>query len=133
MFNLLRKYKVALVFIPLAVYWLVLFVLTSLPASKLPETNINDKVEHYIAFCVLSILLTLTFQFQKRIAALYKRPYLFSILLVAFYGMVDELHQSFIPGRFCDAKDWMADVLGGLAGIAIVLLIKRISKETVIN
>ncbi len=133
MFNLLEKYKVSLVYIPLAVYWLILFILTSLPTTKLPNTKINDKIEHYLAFAVLAVFLSLAFHFQRKISILFKRPFLATIILIAGYGLLDEVHQYFIPGRYCDMLDWVADVLGGLAGLGIVLLIKRFSKERVIN
>lgn len=133
MYNLLKKHKVSLVYLPLSLYWLVLFILTSLPASRLPDAKINDKVEHYIAFAVLAVLLSLTFQFQEKIRILAKQSYLFCIILIAIYGLLDELHQMYVPGRYCDVKDWIADVLGGLAGIGLVFLLKKIGRKTAIN
>ena len=35
------------------------------------------------------------------------------------YGVTDELHQVFVPGRFCDFFDGLADALGVLAGHAL--------------
>jgi len=33
---------------------------------------------------------------------------------VAVYGATDEVHQLFVPGRFCALSDWIADVAGGV-------------------
>jgi VanZ family protein len=131
LYRLIEKHKALLVYLPLALYWVVLLILTSLPGKDVPNTNINDKVEHYLAYSILAILLCFTFDFQKKIKFLAKQPYLFSLLLVSFYGCIDELHQLYIPGRSCDVKDWLADTCGGLMGIGIVLLIKRFSSKVV--
>jgi VanZ family protein len=121
------------VYIPLTVYWLILFLLTSLPSSKLPDAKLNDKIEHSLAFAILAVLLSLAFHFQKKIKILYSKPFFSTVLLIAVYGMLDELHQLYVPGRYCDINDWIADVLGGLVGVGIVLIIKKLSKERVIN
>ena len=48
------------------------------------------------------------------------------MIIVTFYGMLDEFHQSFIPGRSMEFFDWLADFLGAAAGITFVYgLIKQ--------
>ena len=42
---------------------------------------------------------------------------LFTGLLL--YGISDEIHQSFTPGRTPDWRDALADMIGGLAGALI--------------
>lgn len=37
--------------------------------------------------------------------------------LGSLYGVSDEIHQYFVPGRSSDWRDWVADTLGVLAGI----------------
>jgi len=39
-----------------------------------------------------------------------------SLLSAAFYGMTDEIHQYFVPGRSADPWDWLADTVGANAG-----------------
>lgn len=41
-------------------------------------------------------------------------------LVASLYGIVDELHQSFVPGRVCSVADWVSDALG--AALAVVVL-----------
>ena len=48
-----------------------------------------------------------------------RRP-IFSIVLIAFFGMLDEVGQSFNPSRVSSAADWVADIAG--AGLAVVFL-----------
>ena len=44
-----------------------------------------------------------------------------AVFFVAFYGITDEFHQSFVVGRSSDLDDWMADVTGGMIGTTIYL------------
>lgn len=71
-----------------------------------------DKQNHFAAFFVLYILLSLAythFSAQKKVA------------ILVFIGIQIELTQSFIPGRFASTLDVVADSIG----IAIGFLIHR--------
>jgi hypothetical protein len=46
-------------------------------------------------------------------------------LAVGLFGIADELHQWFVPGRDADIKDWAFDLAGALAAILIVAVIRR--------
>jgi len=39
-----------------------------------------------------------------------------AILFCSLYGISDEWHQSFVPGRDADPFDWLADSIGGAIG-----------------
>ncbi|GAB4247078.1 MAG: hypothetical protein Kow00109_23180 [Acidobacteriota bacterium] len=41
-------------------------------------------------------------------------------LAAAGYGLLDEFHQSFIPGRTASGQDWLADAVGAFLGLALV-------------
>lgn len=129
MFKLLQKNKTLFVYFPLFVYWLILFIATTLPGNKVPNLGVSDKIEHSTAYMVLSVLLCMTYTFQNKIKIFWKKPFLMTILTVTFYGALDELHQLFIPGRSCDIKDLMADVAGASVGLLIVYLIKFTSEK----
>ena len=116
----LREKKVFFIYIPLAVYWIVLFILTTIPTDAIPQFfNTQDKLEHFTGYFVLSVLLCLTLHFQKKNIQLSKYSVLIAFLLIISYGAVDELHQLFIPGRTADITDWLADSIG--AGFGILL------------
>lgn len=134
---LIRLYKyfgshtISLIYIPLIVYWITLFILTTIPADNVPQLFENqDKYEHFIAYCGLAILLSLALYFQKRSILISSKAFLFALLFILAYGAVDELHQLFVPGRYCDFYDWLADSFGGILGIGIVFLfVRKISKN----
>ena len=120
MFEYLEKRKVYLVYAPLIVYWIMLFIATTLPASNLPSVAVSDKIKHFGAFFGLSVLLSLTLIYQNKVL-LFKKYFLVSALVISsIYGLLDEIHQSFVPGRNSEFLDWVADSLGASAGVFIV-------------
>lgn len=50
------------------------------------------------------------------------------VIIVSLWGMTDEIHQSFTPGRESSVLDWCADTLGALCGsLAFFYLCKGIA------
>ena len=128
MFNILERNKVLLIYLPLIFYWILLFTLTTLPSQSIPAVGVNDKLEHTLAYFGLSFLLYLTLLFQKKSIMLKKYAMLFTLLIVVFYGALDEVHQLLIPGRSCELLDFLADMLGGILGIVLLKILIRVYK-----
>jgi VanZ family protein len=120
LFNFLERNKIYLVYIPLVVYWIFLLLATSLPTTSLPSVAVGDKIKHFLAFFGLSVLLSLTFMYQNKNQVIKKYFLVAALITTSFYGLIDEIHQSFIPGRYCVFFDWTADSLGGIAGVLLV-------------
>jgi len=78
----------------------------------------QDKLYHVGAFIVLGIS-------AMYALSSWKMPTMYRILSIlffgAFWGMMDEIHQSFIPNRTAAVDDWIADLIG----ISISLLFIR--------
>ena len=55
---------------------------------------------------------------------------LVALILSSLYGISDEFHQIFTPGRSCDPMDWLVDTCAAAIGAAIVwaILKKRNSR-----
>ncbi len=120
-YQVLRTNPRRYVYIPLIIYWFLLFSLTTIPADKLPQVFVwQDKLQHFIAYLFLSILLALTVHFQNKIHKFAQRPFKVTFWFIAFYASIDEIHQAFIPGRYCDIFDLMFDLAGCLIGLLIV-------------
>ncbi|MBR4011522.1 MAG: VanZ family protein, partial [Spirochaetaceae bacterium] len=47
-------------------------------------------------------------------------------IIVSIYGIIDEIHQSFTPGRSSTISDWIADTLGALFGSFVFYLVVKI-------
>ena len=121
LFENLKEHTLLLIYLPLAVYWVSLFILTTLPVDTFPYLfQYQDKIEHFFAYGFLAFLLTLALFFQRRSRIISSNAFLFAFIFIVIYGAVDELHQLFVPGRFCDIFDWIADTIGGALGIGIV-------------
>lgn len=89
----------------------------------------QDKVHHMGAYFIMGVLAWLCFR------AYLSKPWLLSlcsILFCSLYGISDEWHQSFVPGRSADVLDWVADTVGAtLALVLIQLMIIRWLKRWV--
>lgn len=48
--------------------------------------------------------------------------------LAVLYGVVDELHQAFVPGRVASEADLALDAAGALIGVALALLVPGLLK-----
>lgn len=125
--------RVYLVYSPLAVYWVLLIFATSLPSSSLPETSIGDKYLHFLAFWELGVLLSLTIYVQEKYAGLKKFYGLFGLLAASLYAVIDEVHQLFIPGRYCDILDVAADIAGAVVGVVLIKIIIKNCFPAVLN
>ena len=100
-----------------------MIVLTSLPGNLSLSVGVSDKIEHFGAYGLLSVFLYLNLLFQKKYVLLKKYPATFTLIIASLYGMFDELHQLFVPGRTADILDWTADFLGSLLAVLIIKLI----------
>ncbi len=57
-----------------------------------------------------------------------------AIFLGSLYGLADELHQYFVPNRYADPIDWVADTLGSAVGaIAVLTLLLVFSKRSALE
>ena len=102
-----------------AVYWAVLFTLTHLPPNRLPHGPASDKLEHFGAYLVLSLMLGAAL-WQ---ASLAKRRLVPVVVFVAaaLYGAFDEFTQ--IPvGRDAEFIDWCADISGAAVASAMLFV-----------
>ena len=52
-----------------------------------------------------------------------RRPWMWAaILLASAYGALDEVRQSFTPGRSVEVDDWVADTLGACLAVTLYQL-----------
>lgn len=112
-------------------YWLpvllwlgIIFYMSSITfVPGKPGLRLSDKLLHTIEFFVLSFLLFRAF-YNSRWR---KAAYWFAILLTILYGISDELHQTFTPGRVFD----MYDMLFNSLGACLITVFAYINKKLV--
>lgn len=93
----------------------IIFYLSHLPGDviKLPQIFGLDKAAHLIIYSILAAAFLFgikPFSHSSNRAAFVVTTIFFCIL----FGISDEFHQSFIPGRSVSVWDLVADALGGL-------------------
>jgi len=126
LFKFLEKNKKLLVYTPLVVYWIILFGATTLPAASMPSFGVVDKVNHLLAYFILAILLFLTLLFQQKVPLSLNKAAAYALIICSLYGMLDEVHQIFIPGRSAEFLDFLADACGALLGVLVMnYLVKK--------
>jgi VanZ family protein len=106
-----------------AILWAaVIFVVSSIPGNKLPKFAhlINDKVIHVSIFFLLGILVYRALEPKVRPEGFDWRRLAIAISAVILYGLSDEFHQGFVPGRTVDVLDALADSLGGVLSAVII-------------
>ena len=106
--------------LPLVVVMMLLFVLSHQPGDTLPlPAVVNlDKLLHLLAYTTLGLCFLLALPPGWRT----RRPRAAAVATVLFclaYGLSDEFHQRFVPGRFSGVDDLVFDTLGGLLAVAI--------------
>ena len=100
---------------------LLIFILSSIPGNSLPHFNVTleDKFEHIIAYGVMGFLLARAVFYQTRFPA-WRNNYIAVVLIIGIlFGISDEFHQYFVPGRFTDVMDLVADTIGICLGLLV--------------
>lgn len=94
----------------------VMFWLSSL--SEIPGSDyVWDKLLHTVGYAGLGVLALRAFHggFER----LRPAPTLYAALAVILWGVSDEFHQSFVPGRDASPRDLLADAVG--VALAVLL------------
>ena len=125
--------RTASLWLPVAVYMAVIFRLSGQPVlpgvSLLPEWLSHDWLHHGMAYGGLA-LLSLRAVAGGRWEAVRLPALLAAWLISVAYGVSDEWHQSFVPGRSPEARDVLVDGIGAalaLAGARAWSIIRRAS------
>lgn len=117
-----KNFTTFLKWLPALLIFMISFYLSSQPIiQKMPSFPFADKIVHFICFGGLAFWVA----FGCNISGFRLKEIILPSFIVSFYGIIDEIHQSFTPGRSSTVSDWIADTLGAILGsFAFFLLIK---------
>ncbi len=110
---------------PVLLYCCIIFGASSIPNVRFPDSvPTSDKFLHMFEYSILAVL------FARAVRHSSKTQWALliwanAVFFVAFYGITDEFHQSFVHGRASDLVDLLADISGGSIGAALYLLWKQ--------
>jgi len=122
------RYSPAFWLICVVIWFVSLWVLSSNSHTNdnLPQIANIDKVAHFGFFFGGGGLLSALLYRRKAESPDWARLICTVTLIISAVGVLDEIHQSFTPGRSGnDVYDWMADTLGGLTGAIVFKLLHR--------
>jgi VanZ family protein len=113
----------ALYYLPSVAWAALLFSLSTKstlpPVMSLPGL---DKVVHASAYAMLAALLLYGARGGRDRDPVLGRAAWACAWMASLYGVSDELHQYFVPGRSCDVFDWVADSVG--AGLVVYFYLR---------
>ena len=116
--KILRRLKFLKFWFPVFLYSGIIFYASSLPDVKPPLKIKNiDKAIHVLEYLPFGFLLARAFIQQRPAVKIWQVVTICSLL----YGISDEYHQSFVPGREAGVSDVIADTIGGFLGVWIYL------------
>ena len=106
------------VLIDCALYMLLIFVLSSIPdvGHKVAISWQFQNMLHMPLYGVLGFLWMRAF-FHNNTE--YRRALFLTIVICCCYGLTDEFHQYFVPGRDASWGDFLFDAVGSIAGAFI--------------
>ncbi len=90
--------------------------------SFLPCIYFSDKLMHGAEYALFGLLVFRALQQSPRRPRTFRSCAVIAMVIVIFYGISDEYHQSFVPLRDPSLYDGMADAVGGAAGIGLAYL-----------
>ena len=97
----------------------VLFVVQSQSTLPSPPAGLTDKHEHFFFYGILAAL-ALRALANGEWRGIRLGTVAGAILISSLYGVSDEFHQRFVPGRTYEVLDMAADALGSAAAAGLL-------------
>ncbi len=112
-------------------WFVIITILTLSPHVHTPTiVTWQDKLEHMVAFGILSLFICRSFNPATRYSPMDR--VLTAMVIVTLYGALDEIMQGFVPSRDASIGDLAADLSGAfLGGISFLYIpfLNNIRKE----
>lgn len=89
----------------------------------MPKFINADKLVHLVCFAGLAFWVSFALNIKT-----YKSFWIPTII-VSTYGIIDEIHQHFTPGRYVSFFDWTCDTIGAILGSLIFVLVYKIVQK----
>jgi VanZ family protein len=107
-------------------YMIIIFALSSLPQEHVLLEfpifpTVSSVIKHMVEYFILSLLLSLWLMNRGRGVSSPFSIFILAVLIASAYGITDELHQAFVPTRFCDVWDVASNFFGSILVAPIVV------------
>lgn len=107
-----------------SIFWLFLAATaysTLMPVPPVDPTQSNDKLQHAVAFGLLTLTLAISY---PRL-----RWWQMALIAIAIGGMVEILQGVMGLGRSADWYDWGADIIGAVATAIPIAVFRHLSRR----
>jgi VanZ family protein len=120
--------KLTWLWLPPVAWMILIFIGSSIPGGSIDQPPEYFVAAHFMEYLVLCLFLL------RALNGGVRQPVLLGVAASALalcvaYGILDELHQLFVPGRVSDPLDVAVDTIGATVACAIVLLIAALSRR----
>ena len=110
---------VATAWAPAIAYMALIWMLSSLTLNvRLSELPLGDKGVHLVEYGVLGFLVAHASMRTWPHRGL-ARTFALAVFVTVLWGLLDEIHQAFVPGRSSEALDLVADGAGAVGGASV--------------
>lgn len=99
---------------PVLAYMAMLFTFSSMSTLPAPPGGVSFYVVHMAAYAGLAALTARAAAQGLRNVS--RRAVYAAVVISSLYGLSDEIHQLFVPGRTFDVLDLAADAIGSVVG-----------------
>jgi VanZ family protein len=122
--------RLAMAWAPAVMYMSLIWALSSiqLPGVRVEDLPFKDKGVHFVEYAVLGFFAAHAIRATWR-GRSESRVYLVAVLWAVGWGVLDEFHQAFVPGRDGDVYDLLADGLGAATGAAALIVFHRLRER----
>lgn len=114
--------------LPVVLWRVVIFSLSSLPGELIPDVPVPffDKIGHLFEFGILGVLLIRALiRSWPRIIVL--KLSVWAVAGSVLFGISDEWHQAFVPGRSSEWGEVLWDGIFSIAGMGLFFMGRRIA------
>jgi VanZ family protein len=106
-----------------------IFIVSSLPNPQIGGET-PDYALHTLEYFLLALLLIRLFlvrqasldKNERRNFISWRQACLFGMIIAVSYGVSDEIHQYFVPGRYCSLYDVFSDTAGAILAYGVACL-----------
>ncbi len=116
---------IVLRFLPVIVCMGTIYLISdqpTLPRFSSVSGQITSVIGHFTVYFVLAVLLWWALGI---VPLSVRKRYAVAFAIAVLYGVSDEWHQSFVPGRNPDVLDIVTDAIGAATGLLVIHLAQR--------
>lgn len=84
---------------------------SSVPGTQDGHNDLLSSIVHVVSYLILCFLLTKSFIVS---GIKNNKAIVYGFIITSLYGITDEIHQYFVPGREMHFSDWLLDTIGAL-------------------